>query len=107
MFEATVYRSGTKGLAVILDEPNDGVVATVTNEKFRAKKDGLKDPQGYLGDFIWTPDAYLLRDREGGKVLGYLLVSPEFEWVVKYNRGHEVLEFWIEDRYDVGGGAGE
>ena len=58
--EATVYRSGTKGLAVILDESNDGVVATVSNENFRAKKDGLKVPQGYLEDFIWTPDAYLL-----------------------------------------------
>lgn len=105
-FEATVYRSGTKGLAVILDEPNDGVVATVTNEKFRAKKDGLKVPQGYLRDFIWTPYAYLLQDKEGEK-LGYLLISRELEWVVQYNRGREVLDFWIEDRYDVGGGAGE
>jgi hypothetical protein len=104
-FEATVYRSGTKGLAVILDEPNDGVVGTVTNEKFRAKKDGLKVPQGYLKDFIWTPDAYLLQDKEDEKVLGYLLISPELEWVVQYNRGHEVLDFWIEDRYDSGGGA--
>lgn len=106
-FEATVYRSGTKGLAVILDEPNDGVVATVSNENFRAKKDGFKVPHGYLEDFIWTPDAYLLRDKEGEKVLGYLLVSPELEWVVQYNRGHGVLDFWIEDRYDGDGGDGE
>ena len=106
-FEATVYRSGTKGLAVILDEPNDGVVATVTNEKFRSKKDGLKVPQGYLKDFIWTPDAFLLQDKEGEKVLGYLLISPELEWVVQYNRGHAVLDFWIEDLYDGNGGDGE
>ena len=105
-FEAIVYGSGTKGLAVILDEPNDGVVATVSNENFRAKKDGLKVPQGYLDNFIWTPHAYLLRDKEGENV-GYLLVSPELEWVVQYNRGHGVLDFWIEDRYDGDGGDGE
>ncbi|NVM22969.1 MAG: hypothetical protein HWN68_14460 [Desulfobacterales bacterium] len=100
-FEATVYRSGTKGLAVILDDPNDDVVATVTNEKFLAEKDGLKAPQGYLKDFIWTPDAYLLQDRKGQKVLGYLLISPELEWLAHYNKGHKALDFWIEDPYDA------
>jgi len=104
---ATVYRSGTKGLAVILDEPNDNVVATVTYEKFRAKKDGLKVPQGYLKDFIWTPDAYVLQDKESEKVLGYLLISPELEWLVHYNRGDEVLGFWIDDPYDSRRGCGE
>lgn len=106
-FEATVYRSGTKDLSVILDEPNDGVEATVSNESFRAKKDGIKVPHVYLEDFIRTPDAYLLQDKQGENVLGYLLISPELDWVVQYNRGHGVLDFWIEDRYDGDGGDGE
>jgi hypothetical protein len=106
-FEATVYTSGTKGLAVILDEPNDGVVATVTIEKFRAKKEGLRVAQGYLKHFIWTPHAYKLQDKEDGKVLGYLLISPELEWLVHYDKGHQVLDVWIEDPYDAGDGDGE
>ena len=71
-----------KGLAVILDEPNDGVEATVSNENFRAKKDGIKVPRVYLEDFIWTPYAYLLQDKQGENVLAYLLVSPELDWVI-------------------------
>jgi len=106
-FEVTVYRSVTKGLAIILDEPSDGVVATVSNEKFRTKKEGLKVPQGYLKDFFWTPDAYVLRDRESDKVLGYLLISRELEWLVHYEKGKEVLDFWIEYPYDGDGGDGQ
>ncbi len=100
-FEATVYTSGTKGLAVILDEPNDSVVATVTIEEFRTKKEGLRVAQGYLKHFIWTPDAFKLQDKEDKKVLGYLLISPELEWLVHYDKGHAVLDFWIEDPYDA------
>ncbi len=100
-FEITVYRSATKGLAVILDEPRDRVLITVIREKHRAKKEGLKTFEGYLEEFIWTPKVYRLVDKQDALVLGYLLISPELKWLIRYDKDERKVNIWITDPYDV------
>ncbi len=105
-YEVTRYTSGTKGLAIIFDDPNDNVRLTVSQDKFRAKREGSGTPQTYLKDFIWTPKAYEVQDKETGAVLGYLLISPELEWLVHYNKAKGKVSIWINDPHDSGANGG-
>jgi hypothetical protein len=106
-YEITRYTSGTRGVAIILDDPNDDVLLTFGTDKFRTKKEGLKPPQRYLKQFMGSPKAYQLQDKETEQVLGYLLISWELEWLVHYNRGGRKVSICIEDPYAGGGNGGE
>jgi hypothetical protein len=106
-YEVTRYRSGTRSLAIILDDPSDDVVLTVGIDKVRTKKEGLSTPQRYMNKFLGTPEAYQLQDKETGNVLGYLLISPQLKWLVHYNRGKGRVTFSIEDPLAGGGNGGE
>ena len=72
-FEATVSRSGSRGFAILLDEPNDGVFLTVSPDKFRTRKESSSTLERYLKEFSWGLTGYWLQDRESEDVLGYLL----------------------------------
>ena len=102
-FEATVYRSGSRGFAILLDEPNDGVLLSVSRDKFRAQNKGSRTPQRYLKEFNWGLRGYRLQDQEAGDILGYLLITPELEWIVGYNKDMGEISVWIEDPSELGG----
>jgi hypothetical protein len=106
-YEVTRYRSATRSLAIILDDPSDDVVLTVDIDKVRTKKEGLSTPQRYLDKFLGEPEAYQIQDKETGKVLGYLLVSSDLQWLVHYNRAKRRVTFSIEDPLSGGGDGGE
>jgi hypothetical protein len=106
-YVATRYRSATRSLAIILDDPSDDVVLSVDIDKVRTKKEGLSTPQRYLNKFLGPPEAYQLQDKESGDVLGYLLISPHLKWLVHYNRGKGSVTFSIEDPLAGGGNGGE
>ena len=99
-FEVTLYRSGTGAPAVILDNPNDEVLLTVRKDEFRYKKQGLQTPQKYVKELGWRPEVYRLQQRQTGNVLGYLLLSPELEWLVSYTQGGQELSILIEDPHE-------
>jgi hypothetical protein len=101
LFEASVYRSCSAAPAAILDDPNDDVLLSPSIDKYRFKKQGLRPPQKYLKEFSWSPpEIYRLQHRETGNVLGYLLISPELEWLVRYNKDKGEVRIWIEDPYE-------
>ena len=102
-FEATVYRSGSRGFAILLDEPNDGILLTVSRDKFRTRNECSSTPQRYLKEFSWGLAVYRLQGRETGDVLGYLLITPELEWLVRYNKDRGEISVWIEDPTELGG----
>jgi hypothetical protein len=99
-YDVTRYTSATKSSAIILDDPNDDVLLTVAKEKSRTKREGLSTPQEYVKDFLWSPNAYRLLDKETGNVLGYLLISPELKWRASYNKAKGKVSIWIDDPYD-------
>lgn len=99
-FEATLYRSGTGAPAVILDNPNDDVRLIVGIDKIGFKKQGLHTPQKYLKELGWRPEVHRLQHRETGNVWGYLLMSPELEWLVSYHKGGEEVSVLIEDPHE-------
>lgn len=103
LFEASVYRSSTAAPAAILDDPNDDVLLSPSIDKYRFKKQGLRPPQKYLKEFSCSPEVYRLQHRETGNVLGYLLISPELEWLVRYNKDKGEVRVWIADPYENAG----
>ena len=102
----TRYTSGTKSLAIILDDPNDDVLVTFGSEKFRTKEMGLSPPQKYLQKFMGEPKAHELQDREEKHVFGYLLISHELEWLTHYNKNKRQVSISILDPYGGGGNGG-
>ena len=102
-FEATVYRSGSRGFAILLDEPNDGVLLSVSRDKFRARNKGSSTPQRYLKEFNWGLTGYRFQDKETGDILGYLLITAELEWIVRYNRNRGEISVWIEEPSELCG----
>jgi hypothetical protein len=102
-FEATVYRSGSRGFAILLDELNDGVLLAVSRDKFRAKNRGSSTPRRYLKEFNWGLKCYRLQDNEAGYISGYLLITPELEWIARYNKNRGEISVWIEDRSELCG----
>jgi hypothetical protein len=103
LFEATVYRGGTGAPAVILDDPNDDVLLSPGRDAFQFKKQGLQMPEKYLKELAWRPPVYRLQHIESGEVLGYLLLSPELEWLVSYDKDKKGVNVWIEDPDALGG----
>jgi hypothetical protein len=105
-YEVTRYISSTKSLAIILDDPDDGVLLTFSTGEFQTKKVGLNPPQKYLEQFMGSPKAYELQDKETGDVLGYLLISSHLEWLVNYDRDGGKVTVSIEDAHTGGGNGG-
>jgi hypothetical protein len=103
LFGATVYRGGTGAPAVILDDPNDDVLLSPGRDAFQFKKQGLQMPEKYLKELAWRPQVYRLQYIESAKVLGYLLLSPELEWLVSYDKDKKGVNVWIEDPDALGG----
>jgi hypothetical protein len=100
-FELTLYRTATKGVAVILDEPSDNVHITFVREAFRAKPQGLKTAEEYMKEFLGTPKVYRLQDKQEGTLFGYLLISPELQWVVQHEKNKGKVNIYIIDPHDV------
>ena len=105
-YEVIRYTSGAKSPAIILDDPNDDVLLTF-KDKPRTKKEGLNAPQRYLKKFLGDPKAYRLQDKETGDILGYLLISPHLEWLVRYDKKGGTVGISIEDPLTWGGNGGD
>ncbi|MDY6951613.1 MAG: hypothetical protein SWE60_08880 [Thermodesulfobacteriota bacterium] len=103
LFETTVYRSGTGAPAVILDDPNDQVLLSPRKDVSQFKKKGLNKPEEFLDYRGWRPEIYRLQHRETKNVWGYLLLSPELNWLVQYNEKRSAVRVWIEDPHTLAG----
>jgi len=103
LFETTAYRSGTGAPAVILDDLNDQVLLSPRKDVSQFKKEGLKKPEEFLDYRGWRPEIYRLQHRETKHVWGYLLLSPELNWLVQYDKNRSEVRVWIEDPHTLAG----
>ena len=104
-FEATVYRSSSGAPAVILDNPDDDIIVKPGKDWFRFKEQGMQTAEKYLTDPGWRPDVFGLKHRESGKVVCYLLLSPELRWLFGYNKGRSEISITIEDPHELAKGG--
>ena len=94
-FETIRYESPTKAMAISLDVPDDGI-AVIVHKGYQDKETlGTTTPQQYLDDFKDTPHVYRFEDKETGKLLGFLVISPRLRFLSRYKKN--TVSIQLED----------
>jgi hypothetical protein len=98
-FEIIRYESPTKAMAMSLDVPDDGIPVTVFKGYVDKETLGTTTPQQYFDDFKGTPHVYRFEDKETGKLLGFLVISPRLRFLSRYKRN--IVSIQLEDPHYV------
>ena len=96
-FETIRYESPTRAMAISLDVPDDDFTVIV-HKGYRGKETlGTTTPQQYFDDFKDTPHVYRFEDKETGKLLGFLVISPRLRFLSRYNKRQNTVSIQLED----------
>jgi hypothetical protein len=94
-FETIRYESPTRAVAISLDVPDDGIAVIVYRGYQNKETLGTTTPQQYFNDFRGTPHVYRFEDKETGKLLGFLLISPRLRFLSRYKKN--TVSIHLED----------
>jgi len=105
-FEIIRYESPTKAMAMSLDVPDDGIPVIVFKGYVGKEALGTTTPQQYFGDFkeYSKPHVYRFEDKETGKLLGFLVISPQLRFLSRYKKN--TVSIQLEDPNYVISSAG-
>ena len=100
-FEVTRWTSDARGLAYVLDNPDDEIPITVSTGYGKKHSEGLGKPRDYLNKFSEKPNIQELRDKETGNVFGYVLLTPRLIIESRYQKARKRILVRLRDPKDA------
>ena len=101
-YRVAVYEGLIGDPAVVFDVVEDDL--DIELYSYRAREEGLRPSEGYVRwiSGIGYFSAYEVKDR-GGEVRGYLLISKNLRFTIRYSKKEERIRVEIEDPFEGDG----